>query len=73
MFANEHMQSDQHHAEQVWWCLMQIFGGAVLALVSPEEVGPFSRRVAEEYQQETRYQPHIFAVQIADGAEVLER
>jgi len=49
------------------------FGGAVLALVSPEEVGPFSRRVAEEYQQETRYQPNIFAVQIADGAEVLER
>jgi galactokinase len=48
------------------------FGGAVLALVAPEETGQFVRRVAEEYQAEAGKTPNVFPVQIADGAGVLE-
>ena len=47
------------------------FGGAVLALVPRQRTRQFVPRVAEAYQADTGRKPNVFAVQIAEGAEVL--
>jgi galactokinase len=47
------------------------FGGAVMAMVAEEEVRQFIPKVTQAYQQATHRQPNVFAVQIANGAEVV--
>lgn len=47
------------------------FGGAVLALVAEEEVRQFIPKVTAAYQEAAGRQPNLFAVQIANGAEVV--
>jgi galactokinase len=47
------------------------FGGAVLALVAEEEVRQFIPKVTAAYREAAGRQPHVFAVQIAKGAEVV--
>ncbi len=47
------------------------FGGAVLALVAEEQVRQFIPQVTASYLESAGRQPNVFAVQIANGAEVV--
>jgi galactokinase len=48
------------------------FGGSMVALVKDGFLEPFTKHVTETYQQETKIQPEVYAVQAAPGAMILE-
>ena len=49
------------------------FGGSMVALVKEGYLGPFTEHVIETYQQDTKIQPEVYAVQAAPGAMILEQ
>lgn len=49
------------------------FGGSMVALVKEGYLGPFTEYVIETYQQDTKIQPEVYAVQAAPGAMILEQ
>jgi galactokinase len=48
------------------------FGGSMVALVKSGYLEPFTEHVINTYQQETKIQPEVYAVQPAPGARILD-